>query len=469
MSSRPARVLVVDDEPEMAQAVVAILRRAGHQATALCDGDRAREAVAAGGPDLLVTDLRMPGVDGLALVEDAHARQPPLPVIVLTGYASVASAVEAMRRGAADYLPKPFQADELLLRVERALRWARLEDENRALRERLDVHAARPLLVGESAPLREVLRLVEKVAPTDTRVLIVGESGTGKELLARTIHLLSPRARMPFVAVNCGALAETLLESELFGHERGAFTGAVSTRQGLFEVAEGGTLFLDEVSETTPAFQTDLLRVLQEGEYRRVGGTRPLQADVRIVASTNRDPRQAIAEGRLRDDLFYRLSVVQLAVPPLRERPGDVRALAAHFVDMYSRQIKKRVSGLDDEALRALQAYPWPGNVRELENVIERAIIMAEDGRPLGLADLPRDLQAMPAAGAVPGAMPPLREAERDALLRALRDSGGNRSLAARRLGIGRRTLYDKLARHHIPVRPAAESPIPRNTREPRE
>ncbi|HEY7511742.1 MAG TPA: sigma-54 dependent transcriptional regulator [Vicinamibacteria bacterium] len=468
MSARVARVLVVDDEPEMAQATAAILRRAGHDAGVETDAGRALETLASRRPDLLLTDLRMPGVDGMALVEAAHALSPPLPVIVLTGYASVASAVEAMRRGAADYLPKPFQSEELLVRVERALAFARLQDENRALRERVDVEARPPLLVGQSPGLRDVLRMVEKVAPTDTRVLIVGESGTGKELLARTIHALSARARMPFVAVNCGALAETLLESELFGHERGAFTGAVATRKGLVEVAEGGTLFLDEISETTSAFQTDLLRVIQEGEYRRVGGTRPLQADVRILASTNRDPRRAIAEGYLRDDLFYRLSVVQLVLPPLRERAADVAALSAHFVEVYSRQIKKRVTGVDEAALRALQRYPWPGNVRELENVIERAIIMAEDGRPLSTADLPEDLAGAAAADRDHDPGPPLREAERDVLLRALRECGGNRSLAARRLGIGRRTLYDKLARHHIPAR-AAETSIAPNAREPRE
>jgi DNA-binding NtrC family response regulator len=464
VNGRPARVLVVDDEPDMAQATAAILRRAGHEATLETDAARALDHLGARRPDLLVTDLRMPGVDGLALVEAARALTPPVPVVVLTGYASVASAVDAMRRGAADYLPKPFQTDELLLRVERALAFARLQDENRSLRERVEVAAAPPALIGESPALREVLRLAEKVAPTDTRVLIAGESGTGKELLARAIHARSSRARMPFVAVNCGALAETLLESELFGHERGAFTGAVATRKGLFEVAHGGTLFLDEVSETTSGFQTDLLRVIQEGEYRRVGGTRPLQADVRILASTNRDPRRAIAEGRLRDDLFYRLSVVQLTLPPLRERASDVPILAAHFVEVYARQIKKRVPGLDAEALSALQRYAWPGNVRELENVIERAIIMAEDGRPLCTADLPDDLFH---AGSEGGPRAPLREAERDALLRALRESGGNRTLAARKLGIGRRTLYDKLARHHIPVRAQAETPISSNVHEP--
>jgi DNA-binding NtrC family response regulator len=454
VTSRPARILVVDDEPEMARSVGIILRRAGHEPLVQTDPRRALETLAAEHPDLVVTDLRMPDVDGLALVEAARARPTGMPVIVLTGYASVDSAVDAMRRGAADYLPKPFVPEELVLRVERVLAWARLEDQNRCLRERMESDTQQDLLVGESPALREVLQVIDKAAPTDTRILLVGESGTGKELVARTIHRRSPRQHSSFVAVNCGALADTLLESELFGHERGAFTGAVATKKGLFEVADGGTLFLDEISETTPAFQTDLLRAIQEGEYRRVGGTRPLRADVRIVASTNRDPRQAIAEGRLRDDLFYRLSVVQIVLPPLRERDGDVARLAAHFVDVYSRRIKKRVAGIEPAALDALEGYRWPGNVRELENVIERAIIMAEEGRPIGLAQLPDDL--LLAADTGPGRPAPtngLREAERDVLLKALRDSDGNRSLAARKLGIARRTLYDKLTRHGIAPR----------------
>jgi transcriptional regulator with PAS, ATPase and Fis domain len=339
--------------------------------------------------------------------------------------------------------------------VERALAWTHLAEENRYLRERLESGVPHGI-VGESRALREVLHIVDKVAPTDTRVLIVGESGTGKELIARTIHRRSPRSGAAFFAVNCGALVEGILESELFGHERGAFTGAIATRKGYFEVASGGTLFLDEISETSLAFQTRLLRVLQEGEFLRVGGSRPVEADVRLVASTNRDPREAIDQGRLREDLFYRLSVVQVTLPPLRDRPEDVPLLAAHFVELYARHIKKRIRGVSEAALQALVRYRWPGNIRELENVIERAIIMADEGEAITLENLPADVAA-PALAAEAGPPEPLsavREAERDVILKVLRECQGNRSLAAKRLGIGRRTLYDKLARHGIALKP---------------
>jgi two-component system response regulator HydG len=298
---------------------------------------------------------------------------------------------------------------------------------------------------------------VDKVAPTDTRVLLVGESGTGKELIARIIHRRSPRAPRAFFAVNCGALSEGILESELFGHERGAFTGAVAARKGYFEVADGGTLFLDEISETSPTFQTRLLRVLQEGEFLRVGGSRSVPTDVRVIASTNRDPRQSVESGKIREDLFYRLAVVQIVLPPLRDRRQDILPLARHFVDVYSRHIKKRLRGISDAAAHALSSYSWPGNVRELENVVERAIIMAEEAEDIELEDLPREF-AEPAtfmmASRVDEPMQPVRDAEREVLMRALRECKGNRSLAAKKLRIGRRTLYDKLARHGITLRP---------------
>ncbi len=455
MTRRPARVLVVDDEPEMAESVRLILQRAGHEVHVEGDSRRAIDVAAGERPDLLVTDLQMPGLDGLGLIDQWKARQFSAPILVLTGYATVDSAVEAMRRGATDYLPKPFAPDELVLRVERALQWSDLAEQNRYLRERIEAQASQHALVGDSPELQEVMRLIDKVAPTDSRILIVGESGTGKELVARTIHQRSLRRDMPFFALNCGALAETLLESELFGHERGAFTGAVGMKKGFFEVADHGTLFLDEILETSPGFQTRLLRVIQEGEFVRVGGTRSLRTDVRILASSNRDPRAAIAEGKLREDLFYRLSVVQIALPPLRERASDIPLLAAHFVATYSRQIKKRVAGIEVDALHALERYAWPGNVRELENVIERAIIMADPGERIGLHDLPDDL-LVPAAAEAPANEPmhELKEAEKEILLKALRECHWNRSLAAKKLGIGRRTLYDKLARHGISLRP---------------
>jgi DNA-binding NtrC family response regulator len=452
MTPRVAKILVVDDEPDMAESTQLTLERSGHEVVVTTEGARALELMAADLPDLVVTDLRMPGLDGLQLLEELRSRRLEVPVIVLTGYASVDSAVEAMRKGAVDYLAKPFAPEELLLRVQKALAWRLLADENRYLRERA-AGGDHGEIIGDSAALREVLRVVSKVAGTDTRVLITGESGTGKELVARTIHRQSPRSSAPFFAVNCGALSEGLLESEIFGHERGAFTGAVATKKGFFEVAEQGTLFLDEISETSPAFQTRLLRVLQEGEFMRVGGTRALKTDIRLISSTNRDPRMCVGDGRLREDLFYRLSVVQVTLPSLRERASDIPLLAEHFIQMYSAHIKKRVRGVAPEAMEVLRGYRWPGNIRELENVIERAIIMAEEDGRIELGDLPADIATGHVEG--PKALDEVRELEKDILVRALRDCDWNRSQAARKLGIGRRTLYDRMARYGISLKPS--------------
>ena len=440
---RAAKILVVDDEPDMAESVMLTLKSGGHEATFEIDSRHAVEAVERERPDLLITDLRMPGLHGLDLIERVKALYPDLPVVVLTGYASLDSAVSAIKQGASDYVAKPFAPEDLLLRVERALEWTQLRAENRYLRERI-VDDEYGTIIGHGAGLRDVLRLVDRVAGTDARVLVVGESGTGKELIARTIHRRSARRDDPFFAVNCGALTETLLESELFGYERGAFTGALATKKGIFEVADGGTLLLDEISETSPAFQTKLLRVVQEGELLRVGGTRAITVDVRLIASSNRDLKKAIAENKFREDLFYRLSVVTIELPPLRARSDDVPELVAHFVAVYGARMRKRVRGVHPDAMDLLQRYPWPGNVRELENVVERAIIMVEDGESITPEDLPSDFRETPGDIAP---MSELAQVERELIVRTLRECGGNRSLAARRLGIGRRTLYDKLAR----------------------
>ncbi len=346
MSQRPATILIVDDELDMAEGVSLVLRALGHHTHVEQDSSRALAAVQDLHPDLLITDLNMPGLNGLQLLELVHAKHASLPVMVLTGYASVESAVDAMKLGAIDYLAKPFSNDELVVRVDRILERARIEEENRILREQVEGLDDARQIVATTPEMQSVLHLIHKVAATDARVLLIGESGTGKELVARTIHRASPRARGPFFGVNCGALNENLLESELFGHERGAFTGAISTKRGIFEMARGGTLFLDEVSETTGAFQTELLRVVQESEFLRVGGTTPIKTDVRLIASSNRDPRQCVSEGRLREDLYYRLSVVQVRLPPLRERLDDITPLAEHFLRLYAAQIKKRVRGI---------------------------------------------------------------------------------------------------------------------------
>ncbi|MBI2529104.1 MAG: sigma-54-dependent Fis family transcriptional regulator [Candidatus Rokubacteria bacterium] len=448
-----ARVLVVDDEPDMARNVGMILVNAGLEAIVETESLRALELLERERPDLVVADLRMPDLDGLALLQRARRLHAGLPVVMLTAYASVDSAVEAMKKGASDYLAKPFAPEELVLRVEKALAWVELAEENRYLRERVASGERGARLVGESPALAEVMRLVDKVAATDAKVLLVGESGTGKELIARTIHQRGPHPEAPFFAINCGALTESLLESELFGHERGAFTGAVATKRGIFEMASGGTLLLDEIGETSLAFQTKLLRAVQEAEFFRVGGTRPLRVQARLVSSSNRDLRKAVAEGRFREDLFYRLSVVTVTVPPLRERGEDIPLLASHFLRVYATQIKKKVHGIHPDAMALLARYRWPGNVRELENVIERAVIMVEGDDQILPEDLPGDLVSEPVVPA--GPMDGVREAERDVILRALRECNWNRSLAAKRLGIGRRTLYDKLTRLGILLHPS--------------
>ena len=438
----------------MAENLALILKAGGYETIVESEGFKAIDLVEQERPELVVTDLRMPAMDGLAFLERVKATHPEVAVILLTGFATVDSAVEAMKKGASDYLSKPFSADELLLRIKKALAWSHLTEVNRYLREQVERGDQHGELVGQCRIFQEILGLVDKVAATDARVLVVGESGTGKELIARTIHRRSLRRGGAFFAVNCGALTETILESELFGHERGSFTGAVSTKKGIFEVADGGTLFLDEVSETSLSFQTKLLRVVEDGEFIRVGGTRPLRADVRLVSSSNRDLRKAIAEGRFREDLFYRLSVFQIHLPPLRERVEDIPLLAVHFLTIYSQQIKKKVRGISAEAMEALARYSWPGNIRELENVIERAIIMVEDGDEIMPEDLPSDLLQERCEHSSP--MEEVHEAERELILRTLRECNWNRSLVAKKLGIGRRTLYDKLARLGISLHPAS-------------
>jgi DNA-binding NtrC family response regulator len=444
----------VDDEPDMAENVGLIVERAGYETTVETESTRVVNLLETKQPDLVVTDLMMPEMNGVELLEEIKVSHPQLPVIVVTAFASVDSAVEAMKKGASDYLSKPFSPEELLMRVEKALAWTELKEENRALRERFEEEDRYKEIIGESSALQEILRMVDKVAATEARVLLVGESGTGKELIARNIHRRSSRRNRPFFAINCGALPENLLESELFGHERGAFTGAVGSKKGIFEVADGGTFFLDEVSETSGSFQTKLLRVLQDGEFLRVGGTRPLKTDVRLISATNQDLHRCISDGRLREDLFYRLSVIQIQLPPLRERSEDIPLLVSHFLSIYSRQIKKRLKGVCSDAMDALGRHSWPGNIRELENVIERAVIMA-DGDEIGLEDLPSDLLGS-RAEEPRQPMEELKDMERELLLRTLRECRWNRSRAAKKLGIGRRTLYDKLARLGIPLSPSA-------------
>ena len=447
MAERRPTVLVADDEAGMRESVARALRREGFEVTAVEDGAAALDALRRAPVDLLVADLRMPGLDGLELLRAAKLVAPDMEVVVLSGHATVEEAVEAMKEGAYDFLTKPFDRAPLVRVVRQALERRRLVLENRRLQRQVDDLAGAEELVGRSLQIKEVLRLVRQVAPAPTTVLILGESGTGKELVARAIHRLSPRHEKPFVCVNCAALPDTLLESELFGHEKGAFTGAVARRQGRFEVADGGTLLLDEVADLSPVAQAKVLRVLQEGEFEPVGASRTVKVDVRVLAATNQDLAQLVAEKRFREDLFYRLHVISVTVPPLRERREDVPLLAQHFLRRYAAQNHRTLEGFSEAALARLGDYTWQGDVRELEHVIERAVVLAQ-GPLVDVRDLPEAIgQAEPVSSRVvpiPIGMP-LEEVEQRLIEETLRQTKGDKELAAKLLGIASRTIYRKL------------------------
>ena len=443
MSGKPV-ILVVDDEKNTREGLARALRGEYEVAEAE-NGLRALEWLETQAADVVLSDLRMPGLDGMALLARLLARDPRPVVILLTAYGNIETAVEAMRRGAYDFLAKPVNLDRLELLLKRALGERRLDAENQRLKAQLDAKFGFENIIGASPAMQEVFQTIRQVAPTRATVLIQGESGTGKELVARALHQCSPRAQGPFVPVHCAALAPTLLESELFGHEKGAFTGAVERRRGRFELADGGTLFLDEVGEIDPALQVKILRVLEERKFERVGGTETVEVDVRLVAATNRDLKKRVEEGVFREDLFYRLYVVSLTLPPLRARDGDIVLLAQHYLKALAAENGKALKGLTPEAMDALTAYAWPGNVRELRNVIERMVVLSHGDR-LGVRDLPANLRAAAGhggAGARPGTA--LRDAERQLIEEALRRHKGHRTRAARDLGISRRTLHRKL------------------------
>jgi two-component system, NtrC family, response regulator HydG len=456
------RILILDDEPDVAGSWVRILESAGYRCLATSQPEEALRLLESERADLLLTDLRMPGIDGMEMLRRAHQIDPQMPVVMLTGYASLESAVAAVKAGAFDYLSKSFSNDQLRLTVERALTKRRLELENVHLREQLRGVFGFENIVGRSVALQQVLELVRKVARSDASILIMGESGTGKELIARAIHANSPRAAQPFVPVDCASLPENLLESELFGHEKGAFTGAVATKQGLMEAAERGTLFLDELGELPLGLQAKLLRALQERQIRHVGGTRQISIDVRIVSAANRDLRALVAAGKFREDLYYRVNVIDIALPPLRERSGDIELLATCFVRRYGGSGEAMVKGFEPEAVIALETYSWPGNVRELQNVVERACALAE-GEMITLAELPAHLRtsARPADGslaAAPAGKLTLKEAKERwiAQLEAayvgelLKQEGGNVSEVARKAGVDRKTIHRLLNKHGL-------------------
>jgi len=442
-----ASILVADDDLVARDLLVEVLVREGYRVRAASSGAEAIRLAETEVFDLALVDLRMPDVDGLAVLGRIRALDPAPPVIILTAFATIETAIDAIRHGAYDYLSKPFRIDEIKLAARRTLEAQQLVRDNRQFREELRDRYGVERLLGQSPPMVAIYRLVARVAATDTTVLVQGETGTGKELVARAIHYASPRAERPFVAIDCAALPETLFESELFGHERGAFTGAVQSRRGLLETADGSTCFLDEISELSPGLQAKLLRVLQERVLRRVGGNDPIPINLRLIAATNRDLRKRVEEGGFREDLYYRLNGVTITMPPLRERGADVSLLANDFVQRYGAASGKRLEGFAPEALALLTAYRWPGNVRELEHTVERAVALARSGVILP-EDLPPEVRAEnPRAPELPAGRMTLDEVKRWYVGAVLDETGGNKLRAAELLGIDRRTLYRILER----------------------
>ena len=445
--ARRSRILVVDDEYSVRDSLASWFRKDGHDVVAAGNAEEALDMLRADGVDVAIVDIKMPGMDGVELQKRIRELDPSLAVIMITAFASVDTAVRTLKQGAFDYVMKPVDPDELSHLVRRALEHRRLTDENVQLRGTIDHFVAGDSIVGESPPMRKVMELAEHVAKTDATVLILGESGTGKELVARAIHANSARRYAPIIAVNCGGLPETLLESELFGHEKGAFTGAAHKRKGRLEMADGGTLFLDEIGSIGMKTQVDLLRVLETKEFTRLGGSRPVNVDFRVICATNEDLRAAVAVGRFREDFYYRVNVFTIEVPPLRQRRSDIPLLARHLLERFGRQMDTRVTGISPEAMAMLDAYDWPGNVRELSNAIERALVVGE-----GPDIVPRDL---PLRGAVRpngsfGPVDSLAEVERRHIALVLERTDWNISQAARLLNVDRATVYNKIKKYGL-------------------
>ncbi len=449
------RILVVDDEANARNALAELLDDAGYAVSTAADGRTALLQMEQVDPDVVLTDLKMPGMDGLSLIESGRPMSPHTTFIVMTAFGTIDTAVQAIKLGAESYLTKPLELDAVIAIVDRALERTRLSREAAQLRQRIDDRFQFGSIIGEHPSMQRLMKNIAQVAGSRATVLIHGETGTGKELIAAAIHQNSKRKDKPFIRLNCASLSETLLESELFGHERGSFTGATARREGRFKQADGGTLFLDEVSEIPPSVQIKLLRFLQEREFERVGGNETLKVDVRVVAATNRQLKQRVEEGRFREDLYYRLKVVQLDVPPLRVRRSDIPLLAYGFLRKYAEENDRPVKGLTDEALQHLMIYPWPGNVRELENAIERAVVMCE-GELIDRDDLPTsahgDLQNGSVMALIPGIT--MAELERIAILRTLDAVDGSTARAAEILGISQRKIQYRVKEwgYHAPT-----------------
>jgi DNA-binding NtrC family response regulator len=453
-------ILIAEDEQLLRASLAELLEGEGYEVVQAPDGKQAYAKVLERPFDLVITDIKMPEMDGLTLLEQMRQVVPQTPVLVLTAYGSVESAVGAMRAGAVDYLLKPAQFNDVLVRVQRALELGELSRTRRVLTEQAAATGEFHNLVGESGSMQKLFELVKKLSAVKSSVLIVGESGTGKELFARAIHYNGLTRDKPFIAVNCGAIPESLIESELFGHRKGAFTGAVRDRVGYFEAADGGTLFLDEISTLPLNVQSSLLRVLEDRTVTPVGDTRARPVDVRIIAASNQDLGELVRDGKFREDLLYRLDVVRLTIPPLRQRKGDIPLLVKHFLAKYAAEMNKRVLGVDHAAMRALLDHPWRGNVRELENVIERAVIFAE-GREVSLADLPFGGGERAPTGGEAGEelRSAMEDFERQHIVAALRRHGYDKTQTAKGLGIGLSSLYRKLEELNIPKNPTEAAP----------
>ncbi|MBI5345008.1 MAG: sigma-54-dependent Fis family transcriptional regulator [Deltaproteobacteria bacterium] len=451
-------ILVVEDEEYIRENLCEMLALSGYKTVAVNDGEAGLDAARKNNFDIVLTDLRLPGLSGIDVVRSVKSISPKTQCIILTGFASVETAVEAMRAGAFTYLKKPFGKDELLVTLERAYELHDLKNENDKLKSEIKKKCTAAIL-GTSAEVQDVRDTIEKIADTDTTVLILGESGTGKELVARALHYGSGRNGMPFVPINCGAIPEDLLESELFGHEKGAFTGAIATKIGRFEAADGGTIFLDEIGDMSPSLQVKVLRVLQEREFERVGGRNTIKVDVRVVAATNQDLESAVEEKRFRKDLYYRLNVIPVHLPPLRERREDVPVLAAEFLKKISQRKKKTIRGITAEAMKMLATYDWPGNIRELENLIERLVVLKEEGGLIQPKDLPdKTRKKKSETGALHPALPPdgidfnaaVSDFEKDLIINALNMVNGVKKKAAEYLKVNRTTLIEKMKRMGI-------------------
>lgn len=434
------KILVAEDEEITLNNIIDTFREEGYSAEGTKDGVEALERVEKAQYDIVITDIKMPRMDGIELMEKVKARYPDTEVLIITGYGSVSSAVEAMKKGAYDYITKPFDLDDLLMRVRKIEQMRMLKLENIALRTYIDIDR-KITVIAKSDIMKGVLNTVENVKDSDSNVLLTGETGVGKSLIAKAMHFTSKRMARPFLSLNCATFSEELLSSELFGHERGAFTGAVAEKRGLVEIADTGTLFLDEITELTPSLQAKLLKVVEEGEFYRVGGTKPLRVDVRFISATNQNLKALIAEGRFREDLYYRLNIIEIIIPPLRDRKEDIKPLAAHFLQKHLPESSKKIKGFSEEAMEILQSYSFPGNIRELENIVERAIII-EKGPLITRESLPYGIRELQVETLDPNKVRTVDNVIREHAERVVRMLGGNKSKAAKLLGISRTSLW---------------------------